>query len=400
MTANSISLETEREKYFSERHANVPEQEQVRPANGEVQRPRVLLVGPLHPAESGIAGFQRQAVGALAAYADVSVVDVAWGGVPAANPFFDVPHFGTLDLRRPRSWKRVVEALADEAFDLVCVTVWVPFALPAYRTLLRALKKRGVRTASLVHSYVPRRMRWALQAATRRLVELTDDVVALEGAAEHMVPERASWILHPVYTHHGEVVDREAACRALGLDPAQRHLLFFGYGRSYKGLDLLLHAVAALDERVVLLVVGKQLHRSPRLDAAFRLVSRLVAAGYIKIVDEVVPDATVPLYFSAADAVLLPYRRPTSSGVGQMAVHFGRPLVVSNFPALTYLATFHPASRVAYPGDLASLIEAIRQSLAATDASDAAAPAQPLYSWDDFALDFLACVSAPHPEMA
>ena len=227
MTANSISLETI-QKINTEGHANVQRRKQVRDAHAAGQKPRVLLVGPLHPAESGIVGFQRQAIAALSAYADVSMVNVVLGGEDAPNPMFMGTLVGTLHLRKPASWWRVAKALAEHDFDVACVTVWMPFALPAYRVLLSALRRRGIRTATLVHSYVPRRMRLVMQAATRALIRMTDEVVALEGVAEWMVPDDTNWVLHPVYTHHGERVDRADACRALGFPCAHELGNMFG----------------------------------------------------------------------------------------------------------------------------------------------------------------------------
>ena len=48
------------------------------------------------------------------------------------------------------------------------------------------------------------------------------------------------FIPHPIYDVFGEKIPKEKAIKNLGLNPEDKHLLFFGFVRKYKGLDLML----------------------------------------------------------------------------------------------------------------------------------------------------------------
>ena len=126
------------------------------------------------------------------------------------------------------------------------------------------------------------------------------------------------------------------ACQRLGLDEATGYVMFFGYVRDYKGLDLLLDAWALLKaegktEGRKLLVVGEVYGD----DTKYRTqIERLGLADDVVFHDSFVPDEEVSLWFSAADMVALPYKSATQSGVTQVAYAFDVPMVVTRVGGL------------------------------------------------------------------
>ena len=82
-------------------------------------------------------------------------------------------------------------------------------------------------------------------------------------------------ISHPLYDHFGEAISMEAARKKLEIDLSDKLILFFGFIRKYKGLDLLLEALA--DERlekqnIKLLIAGEYYeNEQPYLDQIERL---------------------------------------------------------------------------------------------------------------------------------
>ena len=136
---------------------------------------------------------------------------------------------------------------------------------------------------------------------------------------------------HPLFENFGERVERSEACVRLGLDPANRYVLFFGLIRDYKGLDLLLDAWAQLrragrTEGRRLIVAGEfYTAREPYLN-------RIADNGLqdeVLLHDRFIPDDDVKYYFSAADFVVQPYKTATQSGVTQIAYQFCVPMVVT-----------------------------------------------------------------------
>lgn len=321
-------------------------------------RPPLLLVGPYGPEASGVAAFQRRLDAEVLRHAGVTRLDTSVQ-----------PRFGLL--AAPPELPAASAAL---------FSVWVPFTAPFYRRVMRRLAP-GAPTFALVHSYEPRRLRAPLHHLLRRSLRAFDRVVALEGASSALFDAPPPALPHPA-TDYGPPVARADACACLGLDPERTWLLHFGFGRAYKGLAVTCRALRLLDPSVSLLVAGRQVHGLPPELGA-------LDPSRVHVVDRAIPAADVPLYFGAADRVLLPYLRSVSSGVGSIAARYGVPVVASDFAALRALARLHPAATVAPPGDAAALADAIDRSLLA-DAH--AAPTRTPLDWPEFTrrlLDYL-----------
>jgi glycosyltransferase involved in cell wall biosynthesis len=142
---------------------------------------------------------------------------------------------------------------------------------------------------------------------------------------------------HPLYDNFGPAKPKAEALAALGLPAQFRYVLFFGFIRAYKGLDILLEAMA--DPRVAalpvkLIIAGEFYEEAAPYEALIKkhhLESRLVRAT------DFIPNEQVANYFSAADMVIQPYKNATQSGVSQVAYHFGRPMLVTDVGGLAEL---------------------------------------------------------------
>jgi glycosyltransferase involved in cell wall biosynthesis len=305
----------------------------------------LLLVGPPARQGSGVGTFQQRLAEELAERAQVERLDVR-AGMP----------FGAFD--------RVDRHLIEQC-EAALFACWVPFTLPLYARLVRRLRARGTRCVALVHSYAPRHAPQVLRAAMRQHLRLFDAHLALTGSDPALVPPTARWAEHPPSDRFGPLVSRAEACHRLGLDPSRRWLLHFGFGRPYKGLSIAIEAMRHLDASAALLVVGDQSGRAAEVHALFDQVD----ANRIHLVDQSIPDADVPLYFAAADLALLPYLQPISSGVASLAVHYGLPIVATDFPGLREAAAHHPASQLVAPNDSIALGIAIRNGLGHPDST-------------------------------
>jgi glycosyltransferase involved in cell wall biosynthesis len=133
-----------------------------------------------------------------------------------------------------------------------------------------------------------------------------------------------------MFENFGERVERNEACSRLGLDVDKRYLLFFGLIRDYKGLDLLLEAFEKIEDKELRLLVAGEFYNDKEQYRAVldRLGERVVLhEGFVK-------DEDVCNYFSVADALVLPYRTATQSGVTQIAYNFSVPMVVTRVGGL------------------------------------------------------------------
>ena len=124
-------------------------------------------------------------------------------------------------------------------------------------------------------------------------------------------------------------------------------MLFFGLVRPYKGVDLLVEALAGTPDDVVLLVVGM-----PRMPLAplEQRARELGIADRVRFVPHFVPDADVAAYFRRADLAVLPYREIEQSGVLYTALAFGTPLLLSAWAAFPRSPSTAPRG-CSSPGD-------------------------------------------------
>src|SRR5690606_31920546 len=144
----------------------------------------------------------------------------------------------------------------------------------------------------------------------------------------------AALVRHPLYDNFGEPVAMDEARRKLGIPTNARVLLFFGFIRHYKGLDLLLKAMC--DPRVreldVHLLIAGEFYEDPKQYAD--LLDDADVQPRLFLHTDFIPDSEVRWYWSAADAVVQPYRQATQSGVTPLAYHFEKPMVVTRVGGL------------------------------------------------------------------
>jgi glycosyltransferase involved in cell wall biosynthesis len=197
----------------------------------------------------------------------------------------------------------------------------------------------GTRSIGLIHNALPHDGS-ALAKPLARLflgrmdaaLTLSESVASDVGALGFKGMTRAAF--HPVYDHFGSGFAKEEARTRLGLDAAGPVLLCLGLVRPYKGFDLALDAfpqVLAKHPNATLVIAGEAYDGS--LDERLATAPASVQARVVRE-NRYIPDAEVPLYYSAADVLVLPYRTATQSGALAAAAHFGLPVVVSNLPGL------------------------------------------------------------------
>jgi glycosyltransferase involved in cell wall biosynthesis len=215
---------------------------------------------------------------------------------------------------------------------------------------------------TIVDNAIPHEPRFYDKAFTRWFLRRCDGFVALTEAVAADIrglrPDaRVTVLPHPLYDHFGAPVDPSLARQRLGLPADARVLLFFGLIREYKGLDILLDAFAGLDERHHLVVAGE-----PYGDMApyQERIARLPWPGRVHLHARYIPDAEVPMLFGAADAVVLPYRSGTQSGITAIAQHFAVPVLATDVGGLKE-AIAHEATGLVIPAPEAA---AVRDAIA------------------------------------
>ena len=241
-----------------------------------------------------------------------------------------------LDSIAPWTWGRTARAMAATAPDVAVLRYWMPFFGPSLGTVAKGLRHRGIKVISIVDNAIPHEPRFFDKPFTRYFLEHNDGFVAMsERVKEDLLalrPDaRVALLPHPLYDHFGPPVPMADARRRLGIAEDRKVSLFFGFIRDYKGLDLLIDAMAELPPDHVLVIAGE-----PYGD--MRKYHEAIARNGLKdrVVDHIryIADAEVPVFFSAADAVVLPYRSATQSGITAIAYHFGVPVIATDVGGL------------------------------------------------------------------
>ncbi|HEY6082157.1 MAG TPA: glycosyltransferase, partial [Chitinophagaceae bacterium] len=218
----------------------------------------------------------------------------------------------------------------------VVIKFWLPFMGPAFGTILRRIRKnKHTKIVAILDNVIPHEKRPGDRAFIRYFIKSCDAFIAmskkvLEDLRVFTAGKPARLIPHPLYDNFGEKISKAAARQHLGVGAEDKIILFFGFIRKYKGLDLLLEAMndpRIRSENIKLIVAGEFYED----EKAYReIIERFQLQGSVILKTDFVPDNQVKYYFCAADAVMQPYRHATQSGITPMAYHFERPMVVTN----------------------------------------------------------------------
>jgi len=310
----------------------------------------IVIIGSAFPLRGGLSTFNERLAEEFRILGHQVVIytfSLQYPGwlFPGKTQYSDGPPPPNLDIRvrinsiNPLNWIRSGREIARIKPDILVIKYWLPFMGPAFGTILRQVKaNRFTRVISILDNIIPHEKRPGDRAFTQYFTRAVDGFIAMSREVlkdlREFSDKPASFIPHPIYDSYGEMMTKTDARKQLGLDPGAKYLLFFGFIRHYKGLDLLLRALEdsrlkALDIR---LIVAGEFYEDPRpyelLLASPGLQGRLsLYTGYI-------PDREVRYYFSAADVVVQPYRSATQSGISQIAYHFEKPMIVTRVGGL------------------------------------------------------------------
>jgi len=194
------------------------------------------------------------------------------------------------------------------------------------------------------------------------------------------------FIPHPIYNVFGDKIPKAKALENLGLNSEDKHLLFFGFVRKYKGLDLMLKAMS--DSRIkamgIKLIIAGEFYddKTEYTD----MITNLGIEDNIIMKSDFIPADTVKDYFCAADMITQTYRTATQSGVTQIAYSFERPMLVTNVGGLAEIV---PNNKVGYvtsqnPAEIADAIIDFYTNNKEEEFSDNTSLEKKRFSWKFF----------------
>lgn len=249
----------------------------------------------------------------------------------------------------PLNWCRVARAIRKENPDYIIIRYWLPFMAPCLGTIARLVKWRtNIQVLAITDNVIPHEKRIGDKLLTSYFVKPCDGFVTLsvsvlDDLSKFTNCSNKQFIPHPIYNIFGEQVDKATALQKLGLNPNDKHLLFFGFIRKYKGLDILLHALADKRLKDVKLIIAGEFYDTPK--QYHDLITELGIQNQVILKSDFIPSEEVKYYFCAADMVAQTYRTATQSGVTQIGYHFERPMLVTDVGGLSEII---PNEKVGY----------------------------------------------------
>ncbi len=366
------------------------------------QQPKtIVIVGSAYPLRGGLASFNERLARAFQEKGDRVIIytfSLQYPGFlfPGKTQYSSDPAPEDLDIRvkvnsiNPFNWIRIGREIKKLQPDLLLAKFWLPFMGPCLGTILRRGRHKKTTVLSIIDNIIPHEKRPGDVSLARYFVKAVDAFVVMSRSVEQDMKmftknQPVSYIPHPIYDNYGPVASREEALSHLKLSSEYAYLLFFGFIRDYKGLDLLLEAMA--DDRIkqlpVKLIVAGEYYANE--EKYLDLIKQLKIKDQLILRTDFIPNSEVRYYFGAADLVVQPYKSATQSGISQLAYHFEKPMVVTRVGGLPEIVEDGKAGYVVEVDQL-KIVEAILDFYKKNKAAaltEGVREAKKRFSWDN-----------------
>ncbi len=327
---------------------------------------KIIIIGPAHPLRGGgMATFNERLAKAFMDEGDDTTIytfSLQYPSFlfPGTSQYSNEPAPAGIAIKvlinsiNPLNWIKTGKLLKKERPDIIVVRYWLPFMGPCLGTILRIAKKNGhSRVICIADNIIPHEKRPGDLAFTKYFIPPVDAFVTMSEKVMADVKlfsnKPVQFVPHPLYDNFGDILNKQVARKGLGASKNDFILLFFGFIRKYKGLDILLDAMPQIIKdipAVKLLVAGEYYDDKKNYEEQ---IERLGIKNHLILHTDFIPNTGIKNYFSAADIVVQPYRNATQSGVTPLAYHFEVPMVVTNVGGLAAMVPNGKVGLVAEP---------------------------------------------------
>lgn len=312
---------------------------------------KIVILGTAHPLRGGLSAYNERIAYEFQSQGHVVIIytfslqypDFLF---PGTTQFSDQPAPKDLNIKvavnsvNPFNWWKVGREIKALNADLLIVKFWLPFMAPCLGTICKLVRSNyKTKVISIIDNIIPHEKRIGDFQFAKYFVNNVDGFIAQSKSVlndlnlfDATKPKRFS--PHPLYDNFGAAIPKEEAKAKLCLDSNKHYLLFFGFIRDYKGLDILLKAISDKrfkDQNINVIVAGEFYNNAEQYH---QLIEELKIADLVTLRTDFIPDDMVRYYFCASDIVVQPYKHATQSGVTQICYHFNRPMIVTNVGGL------------------------------------------------------------------
>jgi len=343
----------------------------------------IVIIGPAHPLRGGLASYNERLAHEFQQKGNkvtIYTFSLQYPGFlfPGTTQFSTEPAPSDLKIRvcinsiNPINWLLIGNELKKIKPDLIVVRYWLPFMGPCLGTILRIVKQnKKTRIVCIADNIIPHEKRPGDLPFTKYFLNTVDACITmseqvlsdLKGIKPTML---AKFVAHPLYDNFGEKISQSVVRKILNIDDNISIVLFFGFIRKYKGLDILFEAISILKKsnylngQIKFLIAGEFYEDRKTYDD---LINQLGIQNELILRTDFIPDSEVKNYLCASDVVIQPYRSATQSGVTPLAYHFEVPMIVTNVGGLPALVPHEKVGLVSEP-DALSISNTIQQFFA------------------------------------
>lgn len=307
---------------------------------------KITFLSTLYPFRGGIAQFNASLYRALEKQHQLYAVtfkrqypQILFPGetqyVTEHDPADPIDSRRWLDSINPLNWIKTGLRVKALHSDLLVMKFWMPFFGPSLG-YVAAHAGKNTKTIAILDNVIPHEKRFFDMAFIRYFLKRVDGFVVMSEQVKSdllSIKPNARFVSlpHPLYNHFGAPLQTTEARQKLHIDPHKKTLLFFGFIRDYKGLDLLIDAFDQLPDDYQLIIAGESYGSFEKYN---QQIDQCRNAKNIHKFVRYIADSEVPLFFSAADACVLPYKSATQSGITSIAYHFNLPMIATDVGGL------------------------------------------------------------------
>ncbi len=334
----------------------------------------VAIIGPAHPLRGGLATYDERLAKELQDKGHKTCIysySLQYPSFlfPGTTQYTEEPAPEHLTIHtlinsvNPLNWIKAGNIIRKAKHDLIIIRFWLPFMGPALGTILRIVKKnKHTRLLCIADNAIPHEKRPGDKPFTSYFLKPIDCFLTMSEKVladlKTLTDKPKKYLGHPLYDNFDPVIPKKDACKNIGIAHDEKHLLFFGFIRKYKGLDIMLEVMSdprIKEQNIKLILAGEYYEDRKPYD---EMIERLQLKDCVYEFTEFIPNSEVHHYFSAADVVVQPYKSATQSGITQIAYYFEKPMIVSNVGGLASVVLDGKTGFVAEP-DAKSIADAV-----------------------------------------
>jgi glycosyltransferase involved in cell wall biosynthesis len=316
---------------------------------------KIIILGPAHPLRGGGITTYNQLLckALLTAGHDCSIVSFSLQYpsflFPGKSQYTTEPAPAGISIKslvnsvNPFNWIKVGFYLRKQKPDILIVRYWLPFMGPCLGTILRILgTNKHTEIICVTDNIIPHEKRFGDSIFTKYFIAPVHRFITMSTKVRidlQTFTNKPSRVLDlPLFDNFGKKIPQQEARKILDLPADKKILLFFGFIRKYKGLDILIEAIGILKAKhspiynqINVVIAGEFYEDEEKYKAQ---ITELGIAEVMILKSNFIPDDEVKNYLSCADVLVQPYKNATQSGVTPLAYEFELPMIVTKVGGL------------------------------------------------------------------